>query len=256
MPRVKKEISSKGRLTSGQKTEEKIVVKEVKVQAKGLSSSGRKGGLTAKSYSLKGEEAGTVDLPAEIFGGKINQQLLAQAMRVYLNNLKAHFSHTKTRSEVIGSTRKIRAQKGTGGARHGSIKAPIFVGGGIALGPKFRKVELEIPKKMKRAALISALSLKAKNGEVIAVEGLDKLTGKTKQMDGFLKKVAKNKVLIVADGKDQKLMRAVRNLQGMEAKAFDQINAFEVIAHQTLIFTKEAVEKLESKIMGKKEEKE
>lgn len=229
-----------------------------KVEAKKAQSSKvavkAKNELTALTYSLKGEEVGSLDLPKEVFGGKINKTLLDQALRVYINNTKAHWSHTKTRSEVKGSTRKIRVQKGTGGARHGSVRAPIFVGGGVALGPKFRKVELELPKKMKRAALISALSLKAKEGKVIALEGLDKVTGKTKQMQELVDKLAKNKVLVVLDSRHEKIFRAVRNLPNMGALAADQLNVFEVIAHQTIAFTKEAVESIESRILGKDKE--
>src|SRR3989344_1873864 len=100
-------------------------------------------------------------LPKEIFGQEVNTKLLAQAMRVYMTNLKKFTASTKTRGEVRGSTAKIYRQKGTGRARHGAITAPIFVGGGIVFGPKPRKVVLDLPKKMKKAALLAALSDKA-----------------------------------------------------------------------------------------------
>jgi len=203
--------------------------------------------LSVPTYSLSGAKSGTLELPKEIFGAKVNKTLLAQALRVYQNNLKAHWGSTKTRSEVKGSTRKIRVQKGTGRARHGGIRAPIFVGGGIALGPKYRKVILDLPRKMKQAALKSALSVKMAEGEVFGVSGLEKASGKTKQLSSLQTKLGKKKLLIVIDGKNEKLSRAVGNLQGVQVLSFDQINTFRIIARQTLLLTKEAVEKLKSK---------
>ena len=108
------------------------------------------------AFDLSGKEVGSVALAESVFGGKVNKNLLAQAMRVYNANRQNHWGNTKTRGEVQGSTRKIFKQKGTGNARHGSLLAPIFVGGGIALGPRTRKTELDLPKKMKAAALLSA----------------------------------------------------------------------------------------------------
>lgn len=205
--------------------------------------------LSAPIYTLDGTKSGTFTLPEEVFGGKINKPLLAQAIRVYFNNLRGHFGHTKTRSEVKGSTRKIRAQKGTGGARHGGIRAPIFVGGGIALGPKFRKVTLNLPQKMKEAALRSALADKANEGEILVITGLEKATGKTRQMQALLKKIEKkNVLLLIAEEKNANLKRAVGNIAGFDILSADQLNAYEIIAHQSLILGKEAVEKLAGRI--------
>ena len=124
----------------------------------------------------------------------------------------------------------------------------------MALGPKFRKVEFKLPKKMKRAALISALSDKAKMGEVLVLQGVEKVSGKTKQMQELLDKLSKQNILIVNEGKNEMLMRSVRNLPTIKAIAFDQLNVLEIVAHQTVLFTKEAVEKLESKMVGKEKE--
>lgn len=199
-------------------------------------------------YTLSGKKSGFLNLPKDIFGAKVNKSLLAQALRVYLNNLKAHSSHTKTRGEVKGSTRKIYSQKGTGRARHGAKTAPIFVGGGVALGPKFRKVILDLPKKMKRAALVSALSQKMSEQEVLGMRGLDKASGKTKQVAKLIEKLNKKSLLITTNGKDDLIQRACRNLPGIDVLHSDQLNAWEVIKHQTLILTKEAVDKLTNRI--------
>jgi large subunit ribosomal protein L4 len=92
--------------------------------------------LSVSTFTLKGPATTSLSLPKELFGAKINTALLSQALRIYMNNLKSHNSHTKTRSEISLTTKKVYRQKGTGGARHGAKSAPIFVGGGIALGPK------------------------------------------------------------------------------------------------------------------------
>lgn len=211
----------------------------------------RSGNLSVPVFSLLGKEAGSLDLPKSIFGAEINRPLLSQALRVYLNNQKGHFSNTKTRGEVEGSTRKIYAQKGTGRARHGGIRAPIFVGGGIALGPKSRQTHLDLPKKMKKAALISALSQKLLDKDIFAVSGLEKATGKTSEIAKFLKTLGKKSVLIVSEKSNDLAKRAAQNIKGIGLISTDEINTFEVIRAQSLIFTKGAVEALEKKMTAK-----
>lgn len=190
-------------------------------------------GLSVPMYLLDGKEAGRLDLPKELFGGKINQSLLAQAARVYLSNQSGHFSNTKTRSEVKGSSRKIYRQKGTGGARHGSIRAPIFVGGGIAHGPKSRRVRLELPQKMRRAALLSALSAKLSEGEVIGVE-LSKASGKTSQLAKLVKVLNKKSVLFVLNSPTELIKRAVANLPSITVQNTRNLNVLEVLKYRTL----------------------
>lgn len=208
--------------------------------------------LLVPVYSLAGNAVGTMSLPKEIFGVKVNTNLLAQAMRVYMNNQKGHFSNTKTRGEVEGSTRKIYAQKGTGRARHGSIRAPIFVGGGIALGPKSRKVILDLPKKMKKASLISALAQKMSEKQILGLSGLDKSSGKTSEMAKLFNKLEKKSILIIGDKNLDNTQRSVRNIQGLSFLSVDQINAYEIVKHQSLILTKEAVDKLQIRLISSK----
>ena len=107
-------------------------------------------GLSAPVFSLAGTAVGNVSLPKETFGAKVNEKLLAQAVRVYSTNQKVMPGSTKKRGEVHGTTAKMYKQKGTGRARHGAKTAPIFVGGGVAFGPKPRKIQLHLPPKMKR----------------------------------------------------------------------------------------------------------
>lgn len=204
----------------------------------------RSSGLSVPAYSLAGRSSGTMSLPKEIFGVKVNEKLLAQAIRVYMTNLKTFTASTKTRGEVRGSTAKIYRQKGTGRARHGAIRAPIFVGGGIVFGPKPRKVRLDLPKKMKKAALLSALSSKAGNKEILGLSGIEKATGKTREMAKLFKKVGTDSALIVTGEKTDNVVRAVRNIPGVNVLPADLINAYEVLKHNFLLITKEAVERL------------
>lgn len=229
-----------------------LKAKETKSEIKPSGTSGthatRGTSLSVPVYSLLGKEAGSLDLPKSIFGVEVNKALLTQALRVYLNNQKGHFSNTKTRGEVEGSTRKIYRQKGTGRARHGGVRAPIFVGGGIALGPKSRKVTLDLPKKMKKASLVSALSQKLLYKSVYGISGLEKITGKTSQLANFIKKIEKKSALIVADKVSDLARRAAANLKSVNLIPASDLNALEVIKSQSLILTKEAVEALEKKV--------
>ncbi len=245
--RLKKTTANSLTTTAKQKTVDRSPKSVVKTP--------KQSGLSVPAFSLAGVAAGNLSLPKEVFGVKVNQSLLSQALRIYSNNQKGHFSSTKTRSEVAGSTRKIYAQKGTGRARHGAITAPIFVGGGIALGPKTRRVILELPKKMRKAALISALSQKLEEKKVLGVTNIDKATGKTKEMAKFLSKTSSGKgkaTLIVTGEKLDKAQRAARNIPGVSLLTVGQINALEVTGHQSLILTKEAVDKLQARLKGEK----
>src|SRR3989344_2895400 len=190
--------------------------------------------LSVPVYSLAGRTAGTLSLPKEIFGQKVNKKLLAQAIRVY-------------------STR----QKSTGRARHGSVRAPIFVGGGIVFGPTPRKVRLELPQRMKKAALFSALSAKTGDKQIRGLSGLEKASGKTKEMAKLMYQVSssmyqgeekKNKkmvsALIITSEKMDNIVKSVRNIPGTDVLPVNLINAYEIVKHNLLLITKEAVEKL------------
>lgn len=242
MPRVKKE--------TGKKRQE--------LKTSPLASRSRS--LSVPVYSITGRAAGTLTLPKEIFGKKENQKLLAQALRVYMTNQKHLLASTKSRGEVEGSTAKIFRQKGTGRARHGSIRAPIFVGGGIVFGPKSRKVRLDLPKKMKKAALFSALSSKVADKNIIGLTGVEKASGKTKEIAKLMYQVSskltasQNKyqgkekkakkimsTLIVTPEKMDNVVRGARNIKGVSVLPANLINAYEVLKHEMLLITKEAV---------------
>lgn len=223
MPRVKKETS----------------VKKVTVTSRSTRSS-----LSVPVYSLAGRASGTLSLPKEIFGQKVNQKLLAQALRVYMTNQKTLTGSTRTRGEVEGSTAKIYRQKGTGRARHGAIRAPIFVGGGITFGPKPRKVRLDLPQRMKKAALTSALSSKMADKNIIGLTGIDKASGKTKEIAKLAKNLKLKTTLIVTGEKMDNVVRAARNILGIDVLPANLLNAYEVLKHDILLLTKDAIEKL------------
>ena len=235
MPRVKKDTTVRKAVKPVKKVAEK-------------KAAPRSSGLSVPVYSLVGRVSGTLTLPKEIFGQKVNKKLLSQAMRVYITNQKSLNAFTKTRGEVEGSTAKIYRQKGTGRARHGAVRAPIFVGGGITFGPKPRKVRLELPQKMRKAALLSAFSAKTADKQLMGLSGLEKASGKTKEMVKLLDKVVgkgKNiSSLIVTGEKQDNVVRAVRNIPGTDVLPVNLINAYEVLKHELLLITKEAVEKL------------
>lgn len=217
---------------------------------KKVASNMKQAGLSVPVYSLAGRTAGTLSLPKEIFGVKVNKSLLSQALRVYITNQTGHFGNTKTRGRVRGSTAKIYRQKGTGRARHGAKTAPIFVGGGVVFGPKTRKTRLDLPKKMKKAALLAALSEKMIESQIIGVSGLEKATGKTKEMVKLLEQLSKKakvkgkkseSTLILTGEKIDNVVRGIRNLPGIDVLPADQINAYEVLRHQLLILTKDSI---------------
>lgn len=219
---------------------EKISVRKISAAKIAVAS------LSAPVFDSKGAKSGTVALPKEIFGVKVNQPLMAQAVRVYLANQRTGTSSTKTRGEVTGSTRKIYRQKGTGRARHGGVRAPIFVGGGVAFGPKPRDFSLKLPKKMKKVALYSALSLKASMGEVKVLTGLSKIEPKTKNMNTIIKKISSEKrILLVTPSKEmENIKRAGRNIENLEISDANLLNTYQVLKSKELFLMKESIETL------------
>ena len=166
--------------------------------------------------STSGKKSGEINLPPRIFAAKVNEPLMAQAVKIYLTNQRKVHAKTKSRGEVSGSCRKIWRQKGTGRARHGDRYAPIFVGGGVAHGPRGNQnFKLEMSKKMKRAALFSSLSAKLKDKEILVVSGLAKVKPKTKEMARVLKnlQLEQLKTLLVMPVKLDNVIRAGQNIE-------------------------------------------
>lgn len=247
----KKPMKKDSKTTSVKSTQKEVIQAEVKVVKKQTGQ--KKNGLSIDVYDIKGKVVESMELP-ELFGRKINKPLMTQAVRVYLANQRIGTSSTKTRGEVNGSTRKIYKQKGTGRARHGAKKAPIFVHGGIAFGPSPRDYSLNLSKKMKKAALFSALSTKYKDSAVKVVSGMEALSLKTKLMADVLNTLGlmtKNKkVLFVLPESQEKsvenIKKSARNIEGINVVLANQLTTYTVLGHTQLLFTKAAIEAMQS----------
>ena len=199
--------------------------------------------MTAQTFSISGREVAALELPKNIFGVSVPETLLAQAVRVYLSNQRSASAKTKGRGEVQGSTRKLFKQKGTGRARHGSVRAPIFVGGGIAHGPDgSQNYTLNLPVKMARLALLGALSQKAKDKQVLALKNGSEASGKTKEANVLLDKmIPKRKVLLVTTPEQKNLKLAFRNIRRLTLTTTSTLNSYQVIVAPSVIFTAEAL---------------
>lgn len=206
----------------------------------------KKAGLSADLYNLEGKKSGTIDLPKEIFGVKASDNLLAQAVRVYLANQRSGTQSTQSRGEVTGSTHKIYRQKGTGRARHGSRKAPIFVGGGVAFGPRPRNHSLKLNKKQKSLAVKSALTLRFKAGDILFVDKLLTVGAKTGALAKILKNLSvnpnQNSLLIYPIHESDNLTMAARNIGELDIIPIESINTYSLLKPRKIIFAKEGVE--------------
>lgn len=210
--------------------------------------------LSIDVYNTRGKIVKKVTLPREVFGAKVNEKLMAQAVRVFLANQRKGRASTKTRGEVRGSTRKIQRQKHTGRARHGAIRAPIFVGGGIVFGPKPRDFSLKLAKKMRRRALFSSLTQKLRSGEIKVVTSLEKMAPKTKAMASLLNRLeveAKQKVLLIVPNGSTHIKQAARNIEGVSVTLPSQLTTYEVLRHKTLLFLDKALEKFGETVVEK-----
>lgn len=199
-------------------------------------------GLTLPVFGIHGEKKGRTTLPEEIFGVPINRQLLLQAVRVYMANQREGGASSKTRGEVEGSTRKIYRQKGTGRARHGGIRAPIFVGGGVAFGPRPHDFHKDFPQKMKKVALVSALTSQLQNGNVLVIDGLDALPAKTKEVAAALRAAGASGTTLLVTPKDAfSLKRGARNIEGLTLVTAEDIHPYAVMSNRKIVFTKESL---------------
>ena len=213
--------------------------------------------LVIKVLDLKGKEVKEIPLKKEIFNSPVNERLMAQYVRVYLANQRQGTASTKMRGEVVGSTRKIYRQKGTGKARHGDIRAPIFVGGGVTFGPKPRDYSLKMNKKQQLKALFDALTLKYKNNQIEALDdGFLKIEPKTKVLYSFLKQTNNNKkktLLILPKIEKNNLILAARNIHNLAIVGADSINAYNILNTEKIFFVEKALELFVSHFFKKNE---
>ncbi len=205
--------------------------------------------MKVKVYNQKGEEVGTTVLPKEVFEREINPDLIHQVVVCMMANQRHPWAHTKDRGEVSGGGKKPWRQKGTGRARHGSIRSPIWVGGGVAHGPrKEKKYKKRIPKRMKRQALLLVLSGKVKDNELVVLDKLEIDTPKTKKMAEIIKNlkekakiIEKKSLLIAIPKKDDNIIRSAYNIPRVEVMEARNLNVLELLKYKYLVLPKDSI---------------
>ncbi len=196
-------------------------------------------------HNIKGEEIGEISLKEDIFNAKINKYLVHQVIKRHLAEKRRGTASTKNRGEVRGGGAKPWRQKGTGRARAGSNRSPLWVGGGVVFGPTPREYSYSLPKKMKTSALKSVLSDKVKNKEIIVLDRLSLEKNKTKEMAEILKNLnARRKPLIIIEKEDKIIEQATRNIEGAKVMPVYKLNAYDLLNHGELVFTKEAINQI------------
>lgn len=194
-------------------------------------------------YNMAGEEVDGIELPAAVFEAKINRGLMHQALVRQMANARLGTHNTKGRSEINRTTAKAYRQKGTGRARHGSRRAPIFVGGGVAHGPKPRKYTKDMPRKMRRAALRSALSVKAEGEQIVLLDEISMPAPKTKEMAAMLERlVGDGSVLILLAERDENVEKSARNLPHVKTLRAGYLNIRDLLGHDIVVMPMDALE--------------
>jgi len=198
-------------------------------------------------YDQEKNRISEIDLDDKIFGAKVDKNLFHEVVKMQLANRRGGNACTKTRSEVSGGGRKPWRQKGTGRARAGSTRSPLWVGGGVVFGPKPRDYSYSLPKKVRRAALKSALSLKVKEGKLLIVENLNLEEIKTKAFVSLLKRLAVEDALIV-DSDNENLERSARNLHTVKVLRPEGLNVYDILKYEYLLLTKQSAEKIQERL--------
>jgi large subunit ribosomal protein L4 len=199
-------------------------------------------------YNLRKEKVGEIELSDDVFSAPVNQDLFYEVVKAQLASRRAGTHAVKERSAVAGSSKKIYRQKGTGRARHGSIRAPIFVGGGKAHGPVPRSYAYRPPRKMRIQALRSALSMFLRDGRLIIVKDFQLAEVKTKALAGVLATLEVGKKALMVDGKDNETLRlSARNLADHSFTSPEGVNLYDLLRHDSLLCTEMAVRALEAR---------
>jgi large subunit ribosomal protein L4 len=203
--------------------------------------------------NIKGEDTGRkVTLSDAIFGLEPNEHAMYLDVKQYLANQRQGTHKSKERNEVAGSTKKIKKQKGTGGARAGSIKSPLFVGGGRVFGPKPRNYSFKLNKKLKRVARLSALSLLARDNRVALVEAFSMEAPKAKEFRGILDNLkSTGKTLIVLPAVDKNIVLSGRNLPKVKVSTVKDMNTYDLLNTEKLLLVEQSVNELENLLSAK-----
>jgi large subunit ribosomal protein L4 len=209
--------------------------------------------MKTQIYNIEAQKVGEITLPSSVFGVEVSNQLIAQAVRVYLANQRKSHAMAKTRGQVSGTTKKVWAQKGTGRARHGSMKAPIFVGGGVTHGPTGNEnYSLKLNKKVKKLALNSILSKFAENKRILVIDKFNSIEPKTKLAIKLLSGLrADNEVLskspkigIITTKTLSNVKRSFNNISQVNLLTLKSLNVYDLSNQNFLIFSKQAIAKI------------
>lgn len=219
--------------------------------------------ITLPVYNTQGKEVETIKLDAKVFDGTVNQAVLYLAVKSFRANQRKGLASTKTRGEVSGGGRKPWKQKGTGRARVGSTRSPLWRHGGVIFGPHPRDFSYGLPKKIKKLALKSSLNAKVKENNLIILEGMNLSEPKTKEACEifsnlnikFKKENNRNNLLLLLEKLDKNSEQALRNISFLNINLAAHTHAYEVISHQKLIMTREALRQLSDRFSPEKQTK-
>jgi len=201
-------------------------------------------------YNISGQQVGELDLDERVFGGEVNEAVLHQAVVMQQASWRQGTAATRGRGEVRGGGRKPWRQKGTGRARAGSIRSPLWRGGAIVFGPRPRDFGYRLPKKVRQLALRSALATKVQEGNIIVLDDLQLAKPRTREMVTILKALeADHQVLIVTAGKEPYVELSARNLPGVTCLTSTGLNVYDIMAHDKLVITREAVAMVEQALL-------
>ncbi len=200
--------------------------------------------IKVKVMSLENSVTREIDLPEEVFDYPLNEHLIYEAVKSFRANQRQGTVSTKTRGEVAGSGKKLWRQKGTGRARMGSLRSPLWRKGGTTFGPKPRDYSYDLPRKARRNALKSVLSDKLRHERIWIVEGLEMNSSKTRDTLATLKNFSFDKLLIVDKKENMPLMLSTRNIPYVKAIGYDEINVYDSLDYNFIMFSVEAVEKI------------
>jgi large subunit ribosomal protein L4 len=203
---------------------------------------------TANCFDKDGSRAGTVNLPKSLFEAEVNQFAVHQAVVAYLANQRQGTVNTKERSDVRGGGKKPWRQKGTGRARAGTIRSPLWRGGGVVFGPHPRDHRLKLNKKVKRVALKSSLTSRAQDGDILVVKSLVFDEPKTKAFASLLKNMEaypRKKTLVVLDKPSAATLKSARNVAGVRLTAADKLNTYDVVWADKIVVTNDALRRME-----------
>ncbi|MEW6104682.1 MAG: 50S ribosomal protein L4 [bacterium] len=199
--------------------------------------------------NIKGEKVEEIELNDEIFGKKPNPNTIYEANKAYLANQRRGTASTKRKGEVSGSGRKLWRQKGTGRARIGSIRSPLWRGGGVIFGPKPRSFKINLHKKVRRNALISSLSAKAAEKKILVIDTIELKKAKTKVMDKIIHKLSLKKPLFVLSSRSPEFVKSTRNIPNTHSCLSENLCSYYVLSHNELVITKDGVKKLEERLL-------